>query len=178
MKAPALRRLLFASAFLTAVVSAALVPGDVAPPKRTAKSAAPAAAPQAPRVTAREVEVPALLAYRRSLEEGVDVVDLFEARVPPNTAAAVKPVPPKVPFSYVGMIEEAGRPKAVLAQGDQLLIVSKGEEFGGSYRLEDIDTDQAVVTYLPLDARQAVTPGPVPGAPVIPGPPGVPGGRR
>lgn len=172
MKAPALRRFLFAAAFVTAVVSAALVPGDVSPPKRAAKSSTPpaAAAPQSARVAAREVEVPALLAYRRSMEEGVDVVDIFEARLPPSaTAPAAKPVPPKLPFAYVGLIEESGRTKAVLAQGDQLHIVAKGEQFGGSYRLEEIGADQAVVTYIPLDARQTVASG---------GAPGVPGGPR
>jgi hypothetical protein len=180
MKAPTLRRLLFATAFLTAVVSAALVPGEGAPPKRAGKSSAPAAAaPQAPRAAAREAEMPALLAYRRSMEEGIDVVDVFEARLPPGAAApAPKPVPPKVPFTYVGLIEEAGRAKVVLAQGDQLHIVAKGEQFASSYRLEEIGTDQAVVTYIPLDARQTVTPGAVPGAPVMPGPPGTSRGPR
>ena len=182
MNAPAMRRLLFAAAFLTAVVSAALVPGDAPPPKRAAKATAPApsaAASQAGRLAARDVEVPPLLAYRRSMEEGVDVVDIFEARTPAGaTGPAAKPVPPGMPFTYVGLIEESGRTKAVLAQGEQLHIVEKGEQFAGSYRLEEIGTDQAVVTYLPLDARQTVVPGAAPGAPGVPGAPGFPGGRR
>lgn len=181
MNAPTLRRLLFAAAFVTAVVSAALVPGDVPPPKRAGKSSAQtaAAAPQSARAMAREVEVPALLSYRRTMEEGVDVVDIFEARSPAGaTAPAAKPVPPGMPFTFIGMIEESGRTKAVLAQGDQLHMVEKGEQFGGSYRLEEILTDQAVVTYLPLDARQTVTPAAAPGAPGVPGAPGFPRGRR
>lgn len=180
MNAPNLRRLLFAAAFLTAVVSAALVPGDVSPPKRAAKSSTPpAVTSQSARGAAREVEVPALLAYRRSLEEGLDVVDLFEARLPASaTAPAAKPVPPKVPFTYVGLIEESGRAKAVLAQGDQLHIVAKGEQFGGSYRLEEIGADEAVVTYIPLEARQTVTAGAAPAAPGVPVRPGFPRGPR
>ena len=181
MNAPALRRLLFAAAFVTAVVSAALVPGDVSPPKRAAKSAASPAAtsPQAARVTARDVEVPSLLAYRRTLEEGVDVVDIFEARSPLGPAGpAAKPVSPRVPFAFVGLIEESGRPKAVLAEGDQVHIVAKGEEFARTYRLEEIGADQAVVTYIPLDARQTVTPAPAPGTPGPPGAPGFPRGPR
>lgn len=179
MNAPNLRRFLFAAAFVTAVVSAALVPGDVSPPKRAAKSSTPPAAPQSARATAREVEVPALLAYRRSMEEGLDVVDLFEARLPPSaTGPAPKPVPPKLPFAYVGLIEESGRTKAVLAQGDQLHIVAKGEQFGGSYRLEEIGADEAVVIYIPLDARQTVTAGAAPAAPGVPGARGFPRGPR
>ena len=182
MNAPAMRRFLFAAAFVTAVVSAALVPGDVSPPKRAAKSSAPApsaASSQAARLAARGVEVPPVLAYRRSMEDGVDVVDIFEARLPAGaTAPAAKPVPPGMPFTFIGMIEESGRTKAVLAQGDQLHMVEKGEQFGGSYRLEEILTDQAVVTYLPLDARQTVTPAAAPGSPGVPGAPGFLGGRR
>ena len=180
MNAPTLRRLVYAAAFLTAVVSAALVPGDVPPSKRAAKSTAPApSAAASQRLAARDVEVPPLLAYRRSMEEGVDVVDIFEARAPAGaTGPAAKPVPPGMPFTYVGLIEESGRTKAVLAQGEQLHIVEKGEQFAGSYRLEEIGADQAVVTYLPLDARQTVIPGAAPGAPGVPGAPGFPGGRR
>jgi hypothetical protein len=181
MNAPALRRLLFAAAFLTAVVSAALVPGDVSPPKRASKSSAQTAAatPQSARALVREVEVPTLLSYRRSMEDGVDVVDIFEARVPAGAPGpAAKPVPPGMPFIFVGMIEESGRTKAVLTQGDQLHMVEKGEQFGGAYRLEEISTDQAIVTYLPLDVRQTVSPATAAGAPGVPGPPGFPGSRR
>jgi hypothetical protein len=177
MKTP-LRRLLFAAAFVTAVVSAALVPGDGAAPKRAGKSSASpaAAAPPAQRAAAREVEMPTVLAYRRTLEEGVDVVDIFEARVPPGAAGpAPKPVPPRLPFVYVGLIEEGKVTKVVLAQGDQLHIVAIGEQFADSYRMEGVGPEQAVVTYLPLEVRQTVTTTPAPGAP---GTPGVPGVRR
>ena len=88
------------------------------------------------------------------------VVDIFESRAPP--AAAPKPVPPKPPFIYVGLMEESGQLKAVLAQGQQLHIVVKGEQFGGSYRLEEIGSEEIVVTYLPLAARQSLSMGVVP----------------
>jgi hypothetical protein len=180
MNPSTLRRLLLAAAFVTAVVSAALVPGDVSPPKRVAKSSPPAVAVSpASRAMARDVEVPPLLAFRRTLEEGVDVVDIFEARSPPSAAGpAAKPVPPRMPFAFVGQIEESGRPKAVLAEGNNLHYVAKGEEFAGSYRLEEIGADQAVVTYIPLDARQTVTSTPAPGTPGTPAAPGMSRGAR
>lgn len=163
MMAPALRRLLFAAAFVTAVVSAALLPGEEAPspPSRAAKRPAPSSvALQAPRGKAREIEVPPLANYQRSLEEGVVVVDLFEPRPLPGAApVAAKPEPPKLPFSYVGFIEESGRPKVVLAQGEQMHIVAKGEQFGGAYRLEEVGSDELVVIYLPLGARQSLPTG-------------------
>lgn len=164
MIAPSRRRLLLAAAFVAALVSAALAPSEEAapPPKRAAKSPPPSgAAQQSQRAAAREIEVPPVSNYTRSIGEGIVVVDIFESRAPP-VAAPAKPVPPKPPFIYVGLIEESGRLKVVLAQGEQLHIVVKGEEFGGSYRLEEIGSEEIVVIYLPLEARQSLSMGVVP----------------
>lgn len=161
MITPARRRLLLAAALVTAVISAALAPSEEATPpqKRAAKPPPPSgAAPQQQRVTAREIEVPPVSNYQRSMGEGIIVVDIFEPRPPPGAAAApAKPQPPKLPFAYLGLIEESGRLKGVLAQGEQLHVVAKGEQFGGSYRLEEVGLDELVVTYLPLEARQTLS---------------------
>lgn len=160
MIAPTRRRLLLAAAFVTALVSAALAPSEEAatPQKRAAKPPLPSsAAPQ--RVTAREIEVPPVSNYQRSIGEGVVVVDIFEPRPVPGAAPAApaKPEPPKLPFTYIGRIEESGRIKVVLAQGEQMHVVAKGEQFGGSYRLEEVGLNELVVTYLPLEARQSLS---------------------
>ena len=108
MIAPMLRRVLLATVFLTAVVSAAFLPGDEQPAKRATKAkAAPGAVPQETRVArARDIEVPALLNYRRELGEGVKVVDVFESRIPPGAVVAPpKPVAPPLPFAFAGIIE-------------------------------------------------------------------------
>jgi hypothetical protein len=156
------RRLLLAAAFLAALVSAALAPSEEAAPppaKRAGKAVAPSgAAPQAQRPAAREIEVPPVANYKRSSEEIVEVTDVFEARAVTGAAPPPppKPVAPKLPFSYTGLIGEAGQAKAVLVQGDQLHIVKKGEQFG-SYRVEEADAEKIVVTYLPLGERQTLT---------------------
>ena len=161
---PALRRVVLATVFATAVVSAALVPSEEtpapAPARRAAKSPPPGSVPAAQRSRTRESEVPAVLNYQRSMEAGVEVVDLFESRpVPGASPAQVKPEPPKLPFAYVGLIEESGRRKVVLAQGEQMHIVAQGEQFGSSYRLEEVGAEELVLTYLPLGARQTLPTG-------------------
>lgn len=161
MIAPALRRLALAAAFATAVVSAALVPSEEAPPPNRAAGAPPSRAdlPER-RMKAREIEVPQVVNYRRSMEEKVEVVDIFEPRpVPGAVPVAAKPEPPKLPFTFMGRIEESGRQKVVLVQGDQMHIIAKGQQFGGSYRLEEVGTNELVLTYLPLGARQSLSMG-------------------
>ncbi|MBI3042919.1 MAG: hypothetical protein HYY78_08855 [Betaproteobacteria bacterium] len=160
MIAPARRRLLLAAAFVAALVSAALAPSEEAPPAKRA-AAAPAAAQQPQRLAAREIiEVPPVSNYTRSMAEGISVVNIFEPQAPPSVAPApAKPVAPKPPFTYMGLIEESGRTKVALAQGDQLLLVVKGEQFSGSYRLEEVSPDSIVVTYLPLEERQSLSMG-------------------
>jgi len=162
MMAPARRRLLLAAAFVAALVSAALAPSEEAapPPKRAAKSPPPSGlAQQAQRVAAREIEVPPVSNYQRSLKKGVVVMDLFEARPLPGAAPVAKPEPPKLPFSYMGRIEESGRLKVVLVQGNDMHIVAEGELFGGSYRLDEVGSNGIVVVYIPLGARQRLSMG-------------------
>ena len=158
MAAPALRRFALAAALVTAVVSAALVPTEEAPPAKRAAGAPPSRADSPDRRTkAREIEVPQVLNYRRSTEEKVDVVDIFEARPVPGPAPVVaKPEPPELPFVFMGRIEEAGHLKVVLVQGDQMHIIAKGQQFAGTYRLDEVGANELVLTYLPLDVRQSL----------------------
>ena len=161
MIAPSRRRLLLAAAFLVALVSAALAPSEEAAPpsaKRAGKLPVPAgAAPEARRTAAREIEVPPVSNYKRSSDETVEVIDIFETRPAPGSAPAapLKPEAPKPPFYYSGLVEESGLTKAVLVQGDKLIIVAKGDKFG-EYQVEEINSGKLVVTYMPLGERQNV----------------------
>lgn len=110
----------------------------------------------------RAAEVPPLADYRRLAGEGVAVIDLFEPRLPPGPPPPppAAPAPPKLPFSYIGFMQDSeGRVKAVLAEGDQLHIVAKGERFLGAYRLDAVGADELAVTYLPLESRQSLSTG-------------------
>ncbi len=161
MIAPSRRRILLAAAFLAALVSAALAPSEEAAPpsaKRAGKLPAPAgAAPEARRTAASEIEVPPVSNYKRTSDETVEVIDIFDARPVPGSVPATppKPVAPKPPFYFSGLVEEAGLTKAVLVQGNDLIIVAKGDQFG-AYQVEEIDSAKLVVTFLPLGERQNV----------------------
>ncbi len=78
------------------------------------------------------------------------------AAAPPPPAA---PVAPPLPFVFVGMLEKGleQRPQAFLAKGDTLLVVGAGDLLDNkSYRIETLSSQEIVMTYLPLGARQTL----------------------
>ena len=159
------RRGILGLAFLGALTVAMMAPSEeVARPSATpaAKNAkmSPPPGPAAPRSVSREIEVPPLAPFERQIDEKFVVVDVFESRQVPGSAVIAAPpptpLPPKLPFTYMGRVEEAGRVKYVLVEGEKLHIVARGAEFASSYRLEEVGAEELVVTYLPLAARQSM----------------------
>ena len=130
-----------------------------APRPRPAASADPApAAASAPQGRARSIP-------------NIGVVEAFgpvswlpPARPAPVVAAAPPPPPPpaptapKLPFSFIGMVERGtAAPQAYLAKGDALLIVSAGEVIdNNTYRVESLTPNAVVLTYLPLGIPQTL----------------------
>lgn len=80
--------------------------------------------------------------------------------VPPPPAAVLPPVAtaPPMPFSFVGMLEKGpGKPAAFLARGDALLVVSAGDLLdGNTYRVDRLNANEIVMTYLPLNVQQTL----------------------
>jgi hypothetical protein len=81
---------------------------------------------------------------------------------PPPPAAAPKPVAPVVPplpFTFVGMLERGAQtPQAFLARGETLLVVSAGDTLdNNTYRVESLNANEIVMTYLPMNVRQALS---------------------
>ena len=69
------------------------------------------------------------------------------------------PVPPvpRVPFVYLGKIEEAGRaPVFFLQKDEKMYAVGAGEIVDGIYRVEGETGGRLRLTYLPMDIAQAV----------------------
>ena len=157
------RRGFLALAFVGALTAAMMAPSEevARPPLRAAPASPVAPASPAQRRDPREDTVPPLAEFERRIDEKFVVVDVFEARQIAGPAAAPPPapLPPKLPFSYMGSIEEAGRVKFVLIEGDKLHIVAKGGKFAGAYRLEEVGAEELVLTYLPLEARQSLSKG-------------------
>jgi len=158
------RKLLLGIALLATLAAAIVSPSEqattTAPAQRGAKAPAAGRGAQAPRAAAPEAEVPPLAQFERRVDEKFKVVDIFDSRPIVVAGLAPKeppaPVAPKLPFSYMGSIDESGKPKYVLVQGEQLFMVNLGDEFAGSYRLEQVTPLELVVTYLPLGARQSL----------------------
>ena len=154
------RRLILAIAFVVTLLSAVLAPSQETEtvPGKAVRPQGPASTPREPRQ--QDVEMPVLVNFERALEKKISVVDVFEARAVPGVPAPPpRPVPPKLPFVYQGSIEEAGRTKMVLLEGEQIHIVEKGGSIGTAYRLESINADNLVFTYLPLEIQQALPTG-------------------
>lgn len=99
--------------------------------------------------------------FSRKLAQKISVVDLFEARVPPAVALKeVKPEPPKLPFAYVGRVEDGNVNKVVLMHSGQVYVIGAGEQLAGNtYRLDEIEGDRLVFNYLPLSVRQELNTG-------------------
>jgi hypothetical protein len=94
------------------------------------------------------------------------VRNLFERRSwlppapppPPPAPVVVKaPEAPRLPFSYLGVIDgKAIARQVLLAKGDQLFIVKKSDVIEGQYRIDDITDKDVEMTYLPLQQRQSL----------------------
>ncbi len=77
----------------------------------------------------------------------------------PPRAAAPPPAPsaPRLPFAYLGKIEEATRaPVFFLQKGEKMYTVSAGDIIDGVYRVEGETGGRLRLTYLPMDLAQAV----------------------
>jgi len=70
----------------------------------------------------------------------------------------IVPVAPPLPFTFVGLLEQgAARPQAFLAKGDALLVVAAGDMLdNNTYRIETLNAQQIIITYLPLNTPQTL----------------------
>jgi hypothetical protein len=73
-------------------------------------------------------------------------------------SAPALPVPPPLPFTFVGLIEAgAPKPQAFLAKGNDLLVVAAGDVIdANTYRIDSLNPKQIQLTYLPLNAPQTL----------------------
>jgi hypothetical protein len=90
--------------------------------------------------------------------------DLFGPRSwqPPRAAPKPPPPPPPppppqappLPFAYMGRWIENGATIVYLQRQNQNYVVRQGDTLDGVYRVESIDDNAMVLTYLPLGKRQ------------------------
>lgn len=75
----------------------------------------------------------------------------------PVSIAPSAPVPPPLPFEYLGQMSEDGKTMVFLNRGETPLVGRIGETLEGSYRIERIADNAVEFTYLPLNARQVLS---------------------
>jgi len=77
---------------------------------------------------------------------------------PPPAPPPPPPTAPKLPFTFMGILDRGNLPpQAYVAKGDTLLIVAAGDQIdNGSYRVESVDGNAVVFTYLPLGTKQTL----------------------
>ncbi len=92
------------------------------------------------------------------------VQDPFQSRSwePPAPAPVVaaarppRPEAPPLPFTYLGKLVEDARTTLFLAQADRNYVVRTGDTIEGTYRIEEIRDEAAVLVYLPLKSKQTL----------------------
>lgn len=70
------------------------------------------------------------------------------------------PMAPPLPFTAVGFIHGKkigdGQQQTFIQQGDKLTLIRQGDTINSTYRVDDINTERIVVTYLPLGQKQSL----------------------
>lgn len=85
--------------------------------------------------------------------------------VPPPPPPPVKPPPPPppaappMPFTYLGLYEEAMGKVIMLVKGDQVYTVSVGDVIENTYRVDLVERSRVEMTYLPLNIKQSISTG-------------------
>lgn len=97
------------------------------------------------------------------------IVDAFATRTwyvppppPPPVAVAPPPKPtaPPLPFSYMGLYDDAEGPAVImLVRSDRLYTVSEGDLIDGTYRVDRVANGMIEMTYLPLQEKQQLPTG-------------------
>lgn len=96
---------------------------------------------------------------RQSLRYSNNVKELFSAPVihqPPPliTQEVYLPLPPPLPFSYIGRMVEDDLETLFLSSPQHNYVAHSGEVIEGDYRIDSISDDEVHFTYLPLALTQ------------------------
>lgn len=99
---------------------------------------------------------------RTQRDEAEQVEDLFKAKSwyvpppPPKPGPPPPPTPPPLPFKYMGKLLEEGKLTVFISNQDRNYAVKDGDTIEGAYRVERVDSQQVLFTYLPLNMQQTL----------------------
>jgi hypothetical protein len=68
-----------------------------------------------------------------------------------------KPTAPRLPFEYIGMLQQDQQTKVFLMKQQALYIVTEGDKIDGDYQLKSVTNDELRFIYLPLNATQTLS---------------------
>lgn len=104
----------------------------------------------------------ALAVRTPAAEEYIDLFAPHVTRAPRMAVERVeppRPMPPPLPFKFVGKMVEEGQVKVFLQEGETLHSVAEGEMLGRNYRVLGIDDGRINLLYLPLNMTQTISVG-------------------
>lgn len=124
------------------------------------------APPRSPQETRVELERMDQAVLQKNGEEEIgNVFGVTSWYVPPPPPPPVKPPPPPkptappMPFSYLGLYEDAPGKVVMLVKGDRVYTVSVGDVIENTYRVDRVDHGMVEMTYLPLNIKQSINTG-------------------
>jgi len=91
-----------------------------------------------------------------------EVLDPFAAKSwyvappPPKPAPPPPPAPPPLPFKYLGKLVDGDTVTVFLASQERNYSAAQGDLIDGKYRIDSVDAQRVVLTYLPLDMQQTL----------------------
>jgi hypothetical protein len=84
---------------------------------------------------------------------------------PPKPVPVVPPPPPPpptappLPYTFLGKYSEGELQLVVLAKGNRVITASKGDVLENIYKIDRIEANNVIFTYLPLNTSQTLTTG-------------------
>lgn len=94
--------------------------------------------------------------------EADQIEDVFKAKSwyvpppPPKPVPPPPPAPPPLPFTYMGKLLEEGKLTVFISHQDRNYAVKAGDTIEGSYRVDKVEAQRVLFTYLPLNMQQTL----------------------
>lgn len=101
--------------------------------------------------------------HQRESGATAKIEDVFQSQSwyvpppPPKAGPRPLPAPPPLPFTYMGKLQEEGRLTVFLTKQDRNYAVKAGDTLDGAYRVDSVEAQRVVFTYLPLNMQQTLS---------------------
>ncbi|WJM95477.1 hypothetical protein QEP73_18165 [Pseudomonas defluvii] len=152
--------------FLGVAAAAAWAPGhwfeqaeqDMSEPVATV-SRSPAQVPVNKAIPAHSAPLAAVdLFASKSWKPAAVLATVTEAPVAVAPVEAL-PVPPALPFHFVGRLQNRDDQQVFLQSGEKLYVVRQGDVIDDTYRIEQISATELSLVYLPMQLSQTLSVG-------------------